>query len=323
MKKRALITGVSGQDGSYLAEFLLEKGYTVYGLERRTSAPLRRTEGVFTLEGDITDAESVAAAVRLAQPDEVYNLAAQSFVGTSFTCPAATFDVNATGAVNVFEACLRYAPCARVYQASTSEMFGLASGLLDEQTPFHPRSPYGVSKVAAHYAAQHYRERGLAVSCGILFNHESPRRGEQFLTRKVTRYLGKVLAGTATKPLQLGDLTPTRDWGFAGDYVKAMWAMLQIPADDFVVASGTTTSVGDFVRTAFEYAGVDFETHVDVVSSEIRPTEVPALWGDYRKIRAATGWESSVGWVELVQMMVDADYALAMRNRGAGGTRRG
>jgi GDPmannose 4,6-dehydratase len=309
-----LITGVSGQDGSYLAELLLEKGYTVYGLERRTSAPLRRTDGVAIIEGDITDAESVAAAVRASQPAEVYNLAAQSFVGTSFTCPAATFDVNATGAVNVFEACLRYAPKSRVYQASTSEMFGLASGQLNERSPFHPRSPYGVSKVAAHYAAQHYRERGLAVSCGILFNHESPRRGEQFLTRKVTRYLGRVMAGHTKKPLQLGDLTPKRDWGYAGDYVKAMWAMVQAPADDFVVASGRSVSVGDFVREAFAYAKVDFETHVEVVPEETRPTEVPALWGDYSKARTTFGWEPTVGLSELVRMMVDADYALAMRN---------
>lgn len=310
----SLITGVTGQDGSYLAEYLLSKGHFVYGLERRSSNPRRHIPGVVLIEGDVADYQTVLNAVRESGPDEIYNLAAQSFVGTSFAAPGATFDANASGALNVFEAALSAAPNAKVYQASTSEMFGLASGTLNESSPFHPRSPYAVSKVAAHYAAGHYRDRGLAVSCGILMNHESPRRGEEFLTRKVTRYVGRLVAGTATGPLKLGALTPMRDWGFAGDYVKAMHAMLQVPPDDFVIATGESHSVRAWVETAFAEAGLDWREHVET-GADLRPTEVPYLCGDASKAYRAFGWQAEVRFPELVRMMVQADIALALRER--------
>jgi GDPmannose 4,6-dehydratase len=313
--KRALITGISGQDGSYLAEFLLSKGYAVYGLERRTSAPPRRTPGVVVFEGDVTDYHSVLSAVRDVQPDEVYNLAAQSFVGTSFVTPSSTMDINAGGALNVFEACLNEVPFANVYQASTSEMFGLASKALNEASPFHPRSPYGVSKIAAHYAAKHYRDRGLDVSCGILFNHESPRRGEQFLTRKVTRYVGRLAAGYDLPPLELGDMSASRDWGFAGDYVKAMWAMLQqSEPDDYVIATGQTRTVEQFVRGAFTAGGFDYREHV-VTGVGLRPTEVPYLLGDPSKAYRKFGWQAETSLGTLILKMVQADTALAWRER--------
>lgn len=311
---RALITGITGQDGSFLAEHLLDLGYSVYGLARRSSQPRREITGVTLLTGDVTDAQTVWNALEASQPDEIYNLAAQSFVGASFEAPGSTFDVNARGSINVFEAALQVTPNARVYHASTSEMFGVANAPLNESSPLRPRSPYGVSKVAAHFAAQHYRDRGLAVSCGILFNHESERRGEEFLSRKVTRYVGRVVAGTADEPLYLGDLRPMRDWGYAGDYVKAMQAMLRVPADDFVIATGVSRSVEYFVAKAFAVAGLDWRAHV-VTGQHLRPTEVPYLNGDATKARRAFGWWPSVSLDDLIERMVRADIRLAEKER--------
>lgn len=313
---RALITGITGQDGSFLAEHLLEQGYSVYGLARRSSQPRRTLPGVAVLTGDVTDAQTVWNALEASHPDEIYNLAAQSFVGASFEAPGSTFDVNARGSINVFEAALQVVPKARVYHASTSEMFGVAEGPLNEASTFRPRSPYGVSKVAAHFAAQHYRDRGLAVSCGILFNHESEIRGEAFLTRKVTRYVGRAVAGTADEPLYLGDLRPMRDWGYAGDYVKAMQAMLTVPPDDFVIATGVSRSVEYFVAKAFAVAGLDWRAHV-VTGQHLRPTEVPFLCGDSTKAKRAFDWWPAVPLDDLIERMVRHDTRLAETEKGS------
>jgi GDPmannose 4,6-dehydratase len=307
---RALITGITGQDGSFLAEHLLALGYTVYGLARRSSQPRREVPGVTLLTGDVTDFQTVRQAIEVSDPHEIYNLAAQSFVGASFDAPGHTFDVNARGAINVFEAALLARRDARVYQASTSEMFGVARAPLNESSPLRPRSPYGVSKIAAHVAAQYYRDRGLAVSCGILFNHESERRGEEFLSRKVTRYVGRLVAGGVTEPLFLGDLSPMRDWGYAGDYVAAMRAMLQADPDDFVIATGVSRSVEYFVARAFAVAGLDWKKHV-VTGCDTRPTEVPYLCGDASKARRKLGWWPAVGLDALIERMVLADIRLA------------
>lgn len=310
----ALITGITGQDGTLLAQYLLTLGYRVYGLARRSSAPRRET-GATVLTGDVTDAQTVWNALEASQPDEIYNLAAQSFVGASFEAPASTFDANAKGALNVFEAALQCAPDARVYQASTSEMFGVANGPLNESSPLKPRSPYGISKVAAHFAAQHYRDRGLAVSCGILFNHESEYRGEEFLTRKVTRYVGRAVAGTIDEPLYLGDLRPMRDWGCAGDYVRGMHQMLQVPPGDFVLATGVSRSVEYFVARAFAAGGLDWKNHV-IAQKNLRPTEVPYLCGDATKAKRAFGWWPTTTVDALIDRMVHHDIALAEREAG-------
>jgi GDPmannose 4,6-dehydratase len=317
---RALITGVTGQDGSYLAELLLKKGYTVYGLVRRSSQPRNVVPGVEVVEGDVTDFASVLEAVKQTRPREIYNLAAQSFVRASFDAPLATWEVNATGFINVCEATLREWPAARIYQASTSEMFGGASDLcsqgFDEKSPFHPRSPYGVSKVAAHYAAMHYRDRGLEVSTGILFNHESPRRGEEFVTRKITRYIGRAVAGFDLPPLQLGATWPMRDWGFAGDYVEAMWLMLQhAKADDFVIATGEAHSVQEFLDAACEAAGVTIA--VESNGNHTRPTEVPYLRGVATKATHELGWLPKTDFKSLVRMMVHEDIELARQEFAA------
>jgi len=311
--RRALITGISGQDGSYLAEFLLERGYQVYGVVRRTSsARLERLEScldrVTLLSGDLLDQTSLQRAVAEARPTEVYNLAAQSFVPTSWSEPVATAEATALGATRLLEALRSHAPEARFYQASTSEMFGAAPPPQSESTPFHPRSPYGVAKAYAHWATVNYRESyGMFAVSGILFNHESPRRGPEFVTRKVTRAAARIAAGLE-RELALGNLEARRDWGFAGDYVRAMWAMLQLDKpEDFVVATGETHSVAELCAAAFEVVGLDWKEHVRTDPALLRPAEVDHLVGDARRARERLGWRPEVGFAELVRMMVEAD----------------
>jgi GDPmannose 4,6-dehydratase len=332
MAKRALITGVTGQDGSYLTEFLLAKGYEVHGLMRRAS--LFNTDRIdhlyhdphlagakLTLHyGDLTDGTGLRRVLEAAEPDEVYNLGAQSHVKVSFDMPEYTADVVAIGTLRLIEAVrdhvLHGGRPLRYYQAGSSEMFGAAPPPQNERTPFYPRSPYGVSKVAAHWFAVNYREAyGLFVCNGILFNHESPRRGETFVTRKVTRAVGRVSQGLQDK-LYLGNLEAKRDWGFTGDYVEAMWLMLQQDKpDDYVIATAEAHSVRDFVELAFAAAGLDWRRHVEIDSRYFRPTEVDALRGDPTKAREVLGWEPRVTFSELVKMMVEHDIELARRER--------
>jgi len=313
--KSALITGLTGQDGSYLAELLLAKGYEVHGLVRRLSTP--NTERIHhildrldVVEGDLTDSASLYGAVRRSEPDEVYNLAAQSFVATSWKQPILTCDVTGNGVVRLLEAIHAAAPDARFYQASSSEMFGLVQEEPQtERTPFHPRSPYGFAKVMAHHAVVNYRESyGMYAVSGICFNHESPRRGLEFVTRKITDGAARIAAGKA-KHLALGNLDARRDWGFAGDYVEAMWRMLQQKApDDYVIATGHTRSVRDFCRLAFERAGVGaWQRRVRADDRFFRPAEVHTLTGDASKARRKLKWKPTVPFEELVAMMVDAD----------------
>ena len=316
-RKRALITGVTGQDGSYLAELLLERGYQVFGLVRRTSSPgLARLEGIIDrlklIPGDLGDQSSLMRAVAEARPQEVYNLAAQSFVPTSWSEPVATAQVTALGATRLLEALRTVAPEARFYQASTSEMFGASSPPQSEATPFHPRSPYGVAKVYAHCATVNYRESyGLFATSGILFNHESPRRGLEFVTRKITRCAARIAVGLESE-LTLGNLAARRDWGFAGDYVHAMWLMLQADEPrDFVVATGETHSVREFCEAAFGILDMDWSEYVRVDADLLRPAEVDYLVGDATQAREGLGWTPKVGFGELVERMVEADLALA------------
>jgi GDPmannose 4,6-dehydratase len=316
--KNALITGLTGQDGSYLAELLLKKGYRVFGLVRRLSTPnMGRIEhfadDVELLEGDLTDSSSLLHAIRASTPHEAYNLAAQSFVGTSWKQPILTCDVSGTGAVRLMEALHQLAPDARFYQASTSEMFGkVKEEPQTETTPFHPRSPYGFAKVMAFYAVMNYRESyGMFAANGILFNHESPRRGIEFVTRKISYTVAKIALGKA-KELRLGNLDAVRDWGYAGDYVDAMWRiMTHETPDDFVVATGEAHSVGEFCRLAFERAGMEkWERYVKVDPKFVRPAEVHTLRGNAAKARRELGWQPKVPFKKLVTMMVDADLAL-------------
>lgn len=314
--KHALITGVTGQDGAYLSNLLLEKGYKVYGVDRRTSTPtterlqyLGIADQVVLLDGDVTDQGSMVRAIRTAEPDEVYNLAAQSFVGTSWNQPVLTAQVTAIGAVNVLEAIRLVNPKIRFYQASTSEMFGLATEpTQSETTPFHPRSPYGISKLFAHWTMINYRESyGMFACAGIMFNHESPLRGLEFVTRKITDGVARIKRGVATS-LKLGNLEAKRDWGFAGDYVKAMWLMLQADQpQEYVVATGRTASVEDVCHIAFDYVGLTWSDHVEVDAKFVRPAEVPALCGNAARVKAALGWEPGASLEELLAMMVDAD----------------
>ncbi len=314
MTKSALITGITGQDGSYLAEFLLEKGYDVYGLIRRLSTPnTSRIEQILDdielVEGDLTDQSSLDNAMRTAQPDEVYNLASQSFVGTSWNQPLLTGDVGGLGVVRILESTLHQCPDARVYQASTSEMFGKVQEVpQNENTHFHPRSPYGFAKVYGYWACVNYRESyGMHVSNGILFNHESPRRGVEFVTRKITDSVARIYHGLASE-LHLGNLDAKRDWGFAGDYVEAMWLMLQQDEpDDYVIATGETHSVREFVELAFSEVGLNWEKHVVVDQKFVRPAEVELLIGDSSKAKRVLGWKPKVNFEELVKMMVMAD----------------
>jgi GDPmannose 4,6-dehydratase len=312
--RRALITGVTGQDGSYLAELLLEKGYEVYGMTRRASTEnVERighlTDRITLLQGDLLDPSSLDTALRTAQPGEVYNLAAQSFVPTSWNQPVLTAEFTAVGVTRVLDAIRAVDPQIRFYQASSSEMFGkVRERPQTELTPFHPRSPYGVAKVYGHHITVNYRESyGLFAVSGILFNHESPRRGLEFVTRKITDGVARIKLGLADK-LELGNLEAKRDWGFAGDYVEAMWLMLQQPEpDDYVIATGEEHSVQEFVDLAFEQVGIDPAEYVVSDPALHRPAEVDHLVGDASKAQANLGWKPRVSFRELVEMMVDRD----------------
>ena len=314
MTRRALITGITGQDGSYLAELLLEKGYQVFGMLRRTSTEtserIEHLRGRLELrEGDLHDQASLMALLEEIRPDEVYNLAAQSFVPTSFHQPILTGEVTALGVTRLLEAVRRVNDKIRFYQASTSEMFGkVRASPQNELTPFYPRSPYGVAKVYGHYITVNYRESyGIFACSGILFNHESPRRGKLFVTRKISHGIAQIKAGLATE-LRLGNLDACRDWGFAGDYVEAMWLMLQQPKpDDYVVATGETHSVREFCQLAFARAGLEWERRVIVDPALVRPADVDLLVGDASKARRVLGWRSKTSFRGLVEMMVDAD----------------
>jgi len=313
-QRRALITGITGQDGSYLAEFLLEKGYTVYGMVRRASSDhfariAHLQDRVQLREGDLLDQLSLITLLHEVQPHEVYNLAAQSFIPTSWEQPILTSEATALGVTRMLEAIRVVDRSIRFYQASSSEMFGkVRESPQNEKTPFHPRSPYGVAKVYGHYITVNYRESyGLFAVSGILFNHESPRRGRQFVTRKVTHGVARIKLGLASE-LRLGNLEAQRDWGFAGDYVEAMWLMLQQPTpDDFVIATGETHSVRELCEVAFARAGLDWEQHVVVDKTHVRPAEVDYLLGDAGKARRMLGWSPKVSFRNLVEMMVDAD----------------
>jgi GDPmannose 4,6-dehydratase len=314
MKKKALITGITGQDGSYLSELLLEKGYEVYGMVRRASVErFDRIEHIQDrinlIQGDLTDQSSLDEAVKTIQPEEVYNLAAQSFVPTSWNQPTLTGEVTGIGTTRLLESVRKLKPDARFYQASSSEMFGKVREVPQtEMTPFHPRSPYGVAKVYGHFITVNYRESYNIFACsGILFNHESPRRGLEFVTRKITHHVAKIKLGLAQE-LRLGNLDAKRDWGFAGDYVEAMWMMLQqAEPDDFVVATGETHSVEEFVRLAFEHAGLDWKKFVVIDPRFMRPAEVDLLVGSPEKAQKQLGWKPKVSFTELIKMMVDSD----------------
>ena len=313
----ALITGVTGQDGSYLAEFLLAKGYDVHGVVRRSSTfGTQRIEHIFDSlnlhYGDVTDGGALMRIVREVEPDEIYNLAAQSHVRVSFDQPHYTAESVGLGTLTVLEAARSVNGC-RVYQASSSEQYGNASPEpQNETTPFRPRSPYGCAKVFAHNLTVNYRESyGLHASCGILFNHESPRRGETFVTRKITRAIGRIKHGLQDK-LFLGNLDAMRDWGYAGDYVEAMWLMLQQDEpDDYVVATGVTTSVRSFCEAAFAAAGMDYRDYVEIDLRYYRPAEVDFLLGDAAKAERVLGWRPATQPDELVRLMVEADIELA------------
>jgi GDPmannose 4,6-dehydratase len=314
--KRALITGITGQDGSYLAELLLDKGYEVYGLVRRAATPSTERiehllDRVHLCVGEMTDQTSLLDAMEESQADEVYNLAAQSFVYDSWIVPISTGDVDGLGVARLLEAVRRVKPSARFYQAATSEMYGKVHEVpQSETTPFYPRSPYGVGKVYGFYITINYRESyDLHASNGILFNHESPRRGLEFVTRKITDHVARIKLGKATE-LRLGNLDAKRDWGFAGDYVEGMWRMLQAETpDDYVLATGETHTVREFCEIAFERVGLDWEQYVVVDEQFIRPAEVELLLGDPGKAKRQLGWEPKVSFRELVEMMVDADIA--------------
>jgi GDPmannose 4,6-dehydratase len=314
--KHALITGITGQDGGYLSKLLLGNGYRIYGLDRRTSTPtterlhyLEVADRITLLDGDVTDQGSLVRALEIAEPEEVYNLAAQSFVGSSWRQPVLTMEVNGIGAVNVLEAIRVVNPKIRFYQASTSEMFGLTpESVQSETTPFHPRSPYAVAKLFAHWTTINYRESyGMFACAGILFNHESPVRGIEFVSRKITDGVARIKHGVA-KELRLGNLEAKRDWGFAGDYVRAMRLMLQADQpNEYVVATGRTVSVRDFCRVAFEHVGLDWQEYVRVDQQFTRSAEVPALCGNAAKATAELGWRPTTTLEDLIAMMVEAD----------------
>jgi GDPmannose 4,6-dehydratase len=323
--KRALITGITGQDGSYLAEFLLSKGYEVHGLIRRSSSfntfRIDHVRDRLALHyGDLVDSTSLHTVIHAVQPVEIYNLAAQSHVRVSFEMPEYTCDVTGAGVGRILEALRVSGVKARFYQASSSELYGkVVETPQTEKTPFHPRSPYAAAKAYGFYLTQNYREAyGMFCANGILFNHESPRRGENFVTRKITRAVGRIVAGTQKK-LALGNLDAKRDWGFAGDYVEAMWHMLQHDqADDFVVATGETHSVREFLDHAFGRVGLDWKDFVVTEERHMRPSEVDLLLGDPAKAKKAFGWSPRVSFKRLVEMMVDADIELARRESRGG-----
>jgi GDPmannose 4,6-dehydratase len=314
---KALITGITGQDGSYLAELLLDKGYKVWGMVRRSSTEtferIDHLRGRIELvQADLLDPSSLAQVLRESEPDEVYNLAAQSFVPTSWSQPVLTGEFTGLGVVRMLEALRAVCPGARFYQASSSEMFGKVREVPQtELTPFHPRSPYAVAKTYGHYITVNYRESyDLYAVSGILFNHESPRRGREFVTRKITDGVARIKLGLATE-LRLGTLDAQRDWGFAGDYVKAMWAMLQQDQpEDYVIATGETHSVKEFLEIAFDHVGLRWQDHVVQDPRFMRPAEVDQLVGDASKARRQLDWAPSLSFAELVRMMVDADLAL-------------
>jgi GDPmannose 4,6-dehydratase len=325
-KKRVLITGITGQDGSYLAEFLLKKGYAVVGMARRSSTdPFERIEHVRDLidlrQADLLDQSSLIHLLEEVRPHEIYNLASQSFVPTSWEQAVLTAEFTAVGVTRLLEAIRLVDPGIRFYQASTSEMFGKAQEVpQNEKTPFYPRSPYGVAKLYGHWITVNYRESyGLFACSGILFNHESPRRGREFVTRKVTDGVARIKHGLATE-LCLGNLDARRDWGYAGDYVEAMWLMLQQESpDDFVIATGETHSVLELVETAFARAGLDWRQHVVDDPKLRRLAEVDLLQGDASKAKRVLGWQPKVGFRDLIEMMVDADLRrYAKRLAGAG-----
>ncbi|MCZ7593379.1 MAG: GDP-mannose 4,6-dehydratase [Kiritimatiellae bacterium] len=310
---KALITGITGQDGSYLAEFLLEKGYEVYGVVRRSSTETHERieqirDRVNLVQGDLLDEISLVRMMNEIQPNEIYNLAAQSFVHTSWHQPLLTGEFTALGVTRVLDAMRIACPNAKFYQASSSEMFGAAKPPQNEDTVFHPRSPYAVAKVYGHYITMNYREsyKLFAVS-GILFNHESPRRGKEFVTRKITDAVARIKNGLQ-KELRMGNLDAKRDWGFAGDYVKAMWLMLQQKEpDDYVIATGESHSVREFLQLAFDHVGLNWEDYVVVDPKFLRPAEVDFLMGDPSKAMSKLGWKPDVTFEGLVKMMVDAD----------------
>jgi GDPmannose 4,6-dehydratase len=332
-RKRALITGITGQDGSYLAELLIEKGYDVHGVIRRSSS--FNTERIdhlyrdrhdanarlFLHYGDLADGSAIASLLSKVKPHEIYNLGAQSHVRVSFDIPEYTGDITGLGTVRLLEAIRDVGLSTRFYQASSSELYGKVVEIPQrETTPFHPRSPYAAAKAYSFYITQNYREAyGIFAVNGILFNHESPRRGETFVTRKITRALGRIKAGLQDK-LYLGNLDAKRDWGFAGDYVEAMWRMLQVEEpDDYVVATGETHSVREFLALAAEHAGVELDGRVVVDPTYFRPAEVDLLLGDATKARTELGWQPKVDFVQLVKMMVEEDIALAQREARAAG----
>ena len=324
--KRALITGITGQDGSYLTEFLLSKNYEVYGLIRRSSSfntdriehiyqdPHERDVRLRLVFGDLNDASSLNFLIKTIKPDEIYNLGAQSHVRVSFDIPEYTAEIGALGTIRLLEAIRDTGIKTKFYQASSSEMFGNSPPPQNERTPFYPRSPYAAAKLYAYWITVNYREAYKMFACnGILFNHESPRRGETFVTRKITMALARILHGVQDK-LFLGNLEAKRDWGFAGDYVEAMWMMLQEKkADDYVIATGETHSVKEFLEEAFGYMGLDWKKYVRTDKRYFRPTEVDCLIGDSSKARRVLKWKPKVGFKTLVRMMVDADMELVRR----------
>ncbi|ARN82659.1 GDP-mannose 4,6-dehydratase [Methylocystis bryophila] len=327
MTKRALITGVTGQDGAYLAQLLLGEGYEVHGVVRRSSHSgvddhrlrwLGVADSVRLHDGDMGDLSSLVRIVQETKPDEIYNLAAQSFVASSWRQPILTANITAVGVANMLEAMRIAAPQARFYQASSSEMYGLIQQpMQNEKTPFYPRSPYAVAKLYGHWITVNYRESfGMHASSGILFNHESPLRGEEFVTRKVTTGVARIKLGLA-RELRLGNIDAKRDWGHARDYVRAMWLMLQQEKpDDYVVATGVTTTVRDMCRIAFDHVGLDMETHLVIDPAFYRPAEVEVLLGDSTKARAKLGWSPKIALGELIREMVEADLARLKRGEG-------
>jgi GDPmannose 4,6-dehydratase len=315
-KKVAFITGITGQDGSYLAEFLLEKGYKVFGMVRRASVDKYERishimDKIELIQGDLLDQYSLISALKKAQPSEVYNLAAQSFVPTSWAQPVLTSEFTAIGVTRMLESLRLVDPSIRFYQASSSEMYGkVLETPQSEVTPFYPRSPYGVAKAYGHYITVNYRESyDLFAVSGILFNHESPRRGLEFVTRKVTDGVARIKLGLSSE-LRLGNLDARRDWGFAGDYVEAMWLMLQQHSpDDYVIATGETRTVKELVQVAFDRAGLDWEKYVKLDTAFIRPAEVDLLIGDPAKAKKQLGWKPKVSFEQMIHMMVDSDIA--------------
>jgi len=321
MPRKVLITGITGQDGSYLAEFLLQKNYRVYGLVRRSSTInferiAHLQDQIELIPGDLLDQSSLIAAIQKTEPDEVYNLAAQSFVPTSWSQPVLTGEFTALGVTRLLEAIRVVNPRIRFYQASSSEMFGMVEqSPQNESTRFYPRSPYGVAKLYGHWITVNARESyGLFTCSGILFNHESPRRGIEFVTRRVTYNVARIKLGLQEK-VKMGNLDAERDWGFAGDYVQAMWLMLQQETpEDFVVATGQTHSVRRLLEVAFAHVGLDYRNHVEIDSELLRPAEVHHLRGDYAKARGKLRWEPHVSFEKLIEMMVESDLALLERD---------